>query len=153
MKCLIILSRAQCDVYHMMIIIIIIIINLQHNIWRICLEKLDMSWKIIFLSLFSVANSMSIGRIDNCSQIADMSVLVFNVTQDECICRMIHSNGSKFALNYFSTNRTCQLFESSVIWITLQFDVNSIFAFLNQSAISIRINRKLNKKRTHIILS
>ncbi|CAF4189384.1 unnamed protein product, partial [Adineta steineri] len=62
---------------------------------------------------------------------------LLNVTEDQCICEMIKVNGSISALNYFSTNQTCQLFRSNSSTIYIEFYLNSTFIFLNQSSISI----------------
>ncbi|CAF3764582.1 unnamed protein product, partial [Adineta steineri] len=60
-----------------------------------------------------------------------------NVTEDQCICEMIKVNDSISALNYFSTNQTCQLYRSNSSTIYVEFYLNSTIIFLNQSSISI----------------
>ncbi|CAF0861295.1 unnamed protein product [Adineta steineri] len=62
---------------------------------------------------------------------------LFNVTEDQCICEMIKLNDSISALNYFSTNQTCQLYRSNISTIYVEYYLNSTIIFLNQSSITI----------------
>ncbi|CAF4234331.1 unnamed protein product [Adineta steineri] len=92
---------------------------------------------IFFLSLFSVCNSILIAKVQGYTIVGDMYKNLFNVTENQCICEMIKVNDSISALNYFSTNQTCQLFRSNISTIYIEFYSNSFFLFLNQSSISI----------------
>ncbi|CAF4263481.1 unnamed protein product, partial [Adineta steineri] len=69
--------------------------------------------------------------------VGNMYNTLLNVTEDQCICEMIKVNDSISALNYFSTNQTCQLFRSNMSTIFVEFYLNSTIIFLNQSSISI----------------
>ena len=93
---------------------------------------------IIFrLFLFSVINSIKIGKIDN-SIIVDITNNIFsNLTRDQCLCQMLKTNQLISALNYFQTNNTCQLFYYNTSSITIEFYSNASIIFLNQSEITI----------------
>ncbi len=94
-----------------------------------------MFWLVVILSLFSVANSIRIGKIENYIMIGIINDSLVNITEDQCICQMIQSNLS--ALNYFQTNKTCQLLNNNISTIFIEFYTNSSFLFINQSSISI----------------
>jgi hypothetical protein len=94
-----------------------------------------MFWLVVILSLFSVADSMRIGKIENYIMIGIINHSLVNITEDQCICQMIQSNLS--ALNYFQTSETCQLLNNKISRIFIEFYTNSSFLFINQSSISI----------------
>ncbi|CAF4191357.1 unnamed protein product [Adineta steineri] len=96
-----------------------------------------MFWILFILSLFCVCNSIPITKIQNIIIVGNMYNNLFNVTEDQCICEMIKVNDSISALNYFSTNQTCQLYRSNISTIYVEFYLNSTIIFLNQSSISI----------------
>jgi hypothetical protein len=94
-----------------------------------------MFWLVVILSLFSVADSIRIGKIENYIMIGIINHSLVNITEDQCICQMIQSNLS--ALNYFQTNETCQLLNNNISTIFIEFYTNSSVLFINQSSISI----------------
>ncbi|CAF4196571.1 unnamed protein product, partial [Adineta steineri] len=98
-----------------------------------------MVWIIFILSLFSVCHCILITKIQNVIIVGDVYNNLFNVTEDQCICEMIEANDGISALNYFSTNQTCQLFHSNISTVYIEFSLNSTIIFLNQSSISISI--------------
>ncbi|CAF4259403.1 unnamed protein product, partial [Adineta steineri] len=94
---------------------------------------------IFILSLFCVCNAILITKIQNIIIVGNMYNNLLNVTEDQCICEMIEANDGISALNYFSTNQTCQLFRSNSSTIYVEFYLNSTTIFLNQSSMSISI--------------
>ncbi|CAF4326952.1 unnamed protein product, partial [Adineta steineri] len=96
-----------------------------------------MFWILFILSLFCVCNSILLTKIQNIIIVGNMYNNLLNVTEDQCICEMIKVNDSISALNYFSTNQTCQLYRSNSSTIYVEFYLNSTFIFLNESSISI----------------
>jgi len=96
-----------------------------------------MFWMLIILSLFSVGVSVNVGKIQDNIMIGVTNNSLFNVTEDQCICQMMQSNGLVSAINYFQTNQTCQLFNYNISAIFIQYYFNSSFIFINQSWISI----------------
>jgi hypothetical protein len=71
---------------------------------------------------------------------------LFNVTEDQCLCQMMQSNGLGSAINYFQTNQTCQLFYYNISSIFIQYYFNSSFIFINQSWISITNSKIIRDK-------
>jgi hypothetical protein len=104
-----------------------------------------MFWKFFILSLFCVGDSILITTIQNNIMVGTMNNVLFNITQDQCICQMIQSNDLISALNYFPSNQTCQLFHSNITTVFIEYYSNSLFLFINQSSISIA-NIKENSK-------
>jgi len=102
-----------------------------------------MFWLVFILSLFSVANSIRIGKIENYIMIGIINHSLVNITEDQCICQMIQANLS--ALNYFQTNQTCQLLNNNISTIFIEFYTNSSFLFINQSSISITTIQSSNR--------
>ncbi|UJR11222.1 hypothetical protein I4U23_015404 [Adineta vaga] len=102
-----------------------------------------MLWIIIVLLSFSCIHSAIIGKIENyiLSNVVTQSLL--NQTRDQCLCQMMNFNTLISAINYFSQNQTCQLFSSNNNSITIQYQMNSTLIFINQSTISIQINKVL----------
>ncbi|CAF1040531.1 unnamed protein product [Adineta steineri] len=85
-----------------------------------------------------MCDSIIVGKINNSIMIGTVNRLLLNVTKDECICEMMKINVFLLSgLNYFSTNRSCELFYSNNNSIVIEYNVNSDFIFINQSAISI----------------
>jgi len=106
-----------------------------------------MFWLVIILSLFSVGNSHKIGKIQDHIMIGVTNYSLFNLTEDQCLCQMMQSNGLGAAVNYFQTNQTCQLFNYNISAIFIQYNFNSSFIFINQSWISIT-NSKISLDNT-----
>jgi hypothetical protein len=104
-----------------------------------------MFWKFFILSLLSVGDCIPITTIQNNIMVGMMNNMLFNITQDQCICQMIQSNDLISALNYFPSNQTCQLFHSNITSLFIEYYSNSLFLFINQSSISIA-NIKENSK-------
>ncbi|CAF1266076.1 unnamed protein product [Adineta steineri] len=96
-----------------------------------------MFWIFFVLLVFSTGDCILIGKIDNNILVGNMSESLWNITQSQCICEMINSNGTISTLNYFSANQTCQLFYTSFTSILIEFNANSSLIFMNQSAIFI----------------
>ena len=96
-----------------------------------------MFWVLVILSLFSMVGSVRIGKIENNTMIGIMNNSLINITLDQCICQMIQSNELISAVNYFQTNKTCQLFSYNMSSILITFNVDSTFIFINQTSISI----------------
>ncbi|CAF0810347.1 unnamed protein product [Adineta steineri] len=93
------------------------------------------------LLVFSTGGGIFISKIDNNILIGNISESLWNVTQNQCICEMIQSNGIISTLNYFATNQTCQLFYTNDSSIIIESNVNSSLIFMNQSAIFIAQNQ------------
>ncbi len=104
-----------------------------------------MFWKFFILSLLSFGDPILITKIQDNIMVGNMNNLLFNITQDQCICEMIQSNDLISALNYFPSNQTCQLFHSNITSVFIEYYSNSFFLFINQSSISIS-NIKENSK-------
>jgi hypothetical protein len=104
-----------------------------------------MFWKFFLLSLISVGDCILITKIQDNIMVGTVNNVLFNITQDQCICEMIQTNDTISALNYFPTNQTCQLFHSNISSVFIKFYSNSFFLFINQSSISIS-NIKENSK-------
>ncbi|CAF1172860.1 unnamed protein product [Adineta steineri] len=100
-----------------------------------------MFWIISILLVFSTGGGILISKIDNNILIGNISEALWNVTQNQCICEMIQSNGIISTLNYFSTNQTCQLFYTNDSSILIESNVNSSLIFTNQSATFIAQNQ------------
>jgi len=105
------------------------------------LKMSNMFWMMVYiLSLFSIVNSIIIGKIENNIMVGTTSNLLMNITLDQCICQMMTmSNALITALNYFQINQTCQLFNSNISSITIELNFNSSFIFINQSEINSKI--------------
>ncbi|CAF1657309.1 unnamed protein product, partial [Adineta steineri] len=73
-----------------------------------------MFWIIFLFSLFSIHDSIRISLIKDNILIGVISKSLLDLTQDQCICEMLNSDESIYALNYFSTNQTCQLLYSNI---------------------------------------
>ncbi|CAF0929363.1 unnamed protein product [Adineta steineri] len=58
--------------------------------------------------------------------IGSVKSTLFNVSQNQCICQMIQSN--IFAINYYQTNNTCQLFNYNVV-SSPPFVINAFWSF------------------------
>ncbi|CAF1383615.1 unnamed protein product [Adineta ricciae] len=56
---------------------------------------------------------------------------------------MIQSNHSTSAFNYYSNNQTCQLFYSNVTFIYVQYQLNTVILFVNQSNLAIQLARSV----------
>ena len=93
------------------------------------------------MSLLTVSDGILLGQIQNNIIVGMGSQSLSNVTREQCICTIIRSNGSFCALNYFSTNQTCQLFASNLDPMTIQFNMNSLLIFINRSSLAI-VSRK-----------
>ncbi|CAF1066509.1 unnamed protein product [Adineta steineri] len=93
------------------------------------------------LLVFSTGGGILISKIDNNILIGNISESLWNITQNQCICEMIQSNGIISTLNYFSTNQTCQLFYTNDSSILVESNLNSSLIFTNQSAIFIAQNQ------------
>ncbi|CAF4184423.1 unnamed protein product, partial [Adineta steineri] len=100
-----------------------------------------MFWILFVLLVFCSGDCVLIGKIDNNILIGDISKSLWNITQSQCICEMITSNGMLSTLNYFSRNQTCQLFYTNYTSILIEFSLNSWLIFMNQSAIFIAQNQ------------
>ncbi|CAF0889125.1 unnamed protein product [Adineta steineri] len=100
-----------------------------------------MFWIFFVLLIVSTGDCILIGKIDNNILIGNISKSLWNITQNQCICEMIDSNGIISTLNYFSTNQTCQLFYTNFTSILIEFSLNSSLIFMNQSAIFIAQNQ------------
>ncbi|CAF0873608.1 unnamed protein product [Adineta steineri] len=88
-----------------------------------------------------MCDSIIVGTINNSIMIGTVNRLLLNVTKDECICEMMKINVFLLSgLNYFSTNGSCELFYSNNNSIVIEYNSNSDFMFMNQSAISITNN-------------
>ncbi|CAF0932824.1 unnamed protein product [Adineta steineri] len=98
-----------------------------------------MFWIFFVLLVFSTGGCILISKIDNNILMGNISESLWNITQNQCICEMIQSNGIISTLNYFSTNETCQLFYTNFTSILIEFDLNSTLIFMNQSAIFIAL--------------
>ncbi|CAF1003793.1 unnamed protein product [Adineta steineri] len=96
-----------------------------------------MFWLIFILLLFSACNAIRITKIQNIIIVGNIYNTLLNVTEDQCICEMIKVNDAICALNYFSTNQTCQLYRSNSSTIFVEFHLNSTIIFLYQSSILI----------------
>jgi hypothetical protein len=105
------------------------------------MQQHKMFWLVIILSLFSAGNSVSIGKIQDYIMIGVNNYSLFNVTENQCLCQMMQSNGLGSAINHFQTNQTCQLFYYNISSIFIQYYFNSSFIFINQSWISITISK------------
>ncbi|CAF1326390.1 unnamed protein product, partial [Adineta steineri] len=91
----------------------------------------------IFLLCFDGSDSITIGKIENYIMIGNVKYSLFNQTYDQCICEMSKLNGLISALNYFSSNQTCQLFDYNISSVLIKRNLNSTFIFINQSSIEI----------------
>ncbi|CAF0838789.1 unnamed protein product [Adineta steineri] len=100
-----------------------------------------MFWIFFVLLIVSTGDCILIGKIDNNILIGNIFKSLWNITQNQCICEMIDSNGIISTLNYFSTNQTCQLFYTNFTSILIEFSLNSSLIFMNQSAIFIAQNQ------------
>ncbi|CAF3868456.1 unnamed protein product [Adineta steineri] len=96
-----------------------------------------MFWIFFAFLVFSTGGCILINKIDNNILIGNISESLWNITQNQCVCEMIQSNGIISTLNYFSTNETCQLFYTNFTSILIEFDLNSSLIFMNQSAIFV----------------
>ncbi|CAF1417266.1 unnamed protein product [Adineta steineri] len=97
-----------------------------------------MFWMIvIILSLFSIGDCISIGKIEDYIMIDIINSTLLNISREKCICELVKSNELVSALNYFEANQTCQLFYSNKNSILIQFYINSSLTFINQSSISV----------------
>jgi hypothetical protein len=104
-----------------------------------------MLWMIVVLSLVSVGESVRVGKIEDYIMMGNACYSLFNLTFEQCICQMIILNGRISALNYFSTNQTCQLFNYNTSSILIQSYFNASLIFINQSAISITVVQSNSK--------
>ena len=91
---------------------------------------------VLFLTAFSFVHCISLNQIQHAKLNADVSKTFFNQSQRQCICQMVNSIQSMSALNYLSTNQTCQLFSSNLTLIDVDLDVDWILIYINQSLIS-----------------
>ena len=101
-----------------------------------------MFWRIVFLSLLSYMDSTYVGIIKNNIMVDITNISLLNVTRAQCICRMIQSNQTLLALNYFPMNHTCQLFDGNISSVIMKLHSNASFIFMNQSITLIQANRK-----------
>jgi hypothetical protein len=92
---------------------------------------------VMMLSLLSTMDAIRIGQVKARIMVGISDRTVLNISEDQCICQMAKLNGPIVALNYFQTNRTCQLFISENSSLVVQYYSNSSFLFINQSTISI----------------
>lgn len=103
-----------------------------------------MFWEIIFLALLPNMDSTYVGTIKNNIMLGVANISLLNITRAQCICRMLLSNQTLLALNYFPMNHTCQLFNGNMSSVVMQLHSNASFVFVNQSITLIRSNGKLN---------
>jgi hypothetical protein len=104
-----------------------------------------MFWAMLVLSLVSIGDCISIGKIQDNIMIGIANYSLLNITEDQCVCQMVQLNGLLSALNYFQANQTCQLYSYNISSILIQFNSNACLIFINQSVISIesiQINSK-----------
>ena len=106
-----------------------------------------MFWIVVILSLFSIADSIGIAKIENYVMIGNVNKVLVNISQSQCICEMIKSNQTISALNYLSLNQTCQVFYTNGSSIVVGYNLNSTLMFVNQSSISIT-NIQMNGRCT-----
>jgi hypothetical protein len=104
-----------------------------------------MFWVIFVLSLFSVVDSISMGKIENHIIIGTINNSLYNINIDQCICEMAKSNELISALNYFQTNETCQLFFYNINLIFIEYYFDSTLMFINQSSISVKAIQSTRK--------
>ncbi|CAF1159758.1 unnamed protein product [Adineta steineri] len=96
-----------------------------------------MFWILVILSLFFVGESVRLGKIDDYFVIGNTSNTLIHITEEQCICQMVKLNGLIIGANYFQINDTCQLFIYNNNAILIEFNLDSSFLFINQSAITI----------------
>ncbi|CAF1383564.1 unnamed protein product [Adineta ricciae] len=97
----------------------------------------------ILFSVISFANCILLGKIDNFVIIGAADETILNITRNQCICEMIQSNYSTSAFNYYSNNQTCQLFYSNITFIYVQYQLNTLILFVNQSNLAIQLVRSI----------
>ncbi|CAF0966908.1 unnamed protein product [Adineta ricciae] len=90
----------------------------------------------VLLTFLSLAHCIPLNQIQQARLIANVSRTLFNQSQQDCICQMISSLQSISALNYCSSNQTCQLFSSNLTLIDLDLDVGWIVIYTDQSLIA-----------------
>ena len=96
-----------------------------------------MFWMLIILSLFPIIESVKVGKIKDSIMVGMISKSLVNLTFDQCICEMVESNELISALNYFQINQTCHLFSSNTTSISIRFNADSTFVFINLTSILI----------------
>ncbi|CAF0832912.1 unnamed protein product [Adineta steineri] len=73
-----------------------------------------------------MCDSIIVGTINNSIMIGTVNKSLLNVTKDECICEMMKINVFLLSgLNYFSTNRSCELFYSNNNSIVIEYNNRS----------------------------
>ena len=93
---------------------------------------------VVFFSFFSLVHPIQVGKIENYILIDTISFSFVNITQNECLCKLIESiSNFTSAINYFPIHQTCQLFYLNQTSLTIEMNLNSSFIFINQSIISI----------------
>ena len=100
---------------------------------------------LLFLTFFIGGDCIIVGKLEGAKLIANVYQTKVFLTQEQCICEMVKSINLISALNYFSTNQTCQLFSSSLVSFDIELSANSLAVFTNQSNIA-NIFRKFMKK-------
>ncbi|CAF1157092.1 unnamed protein product [Adineta steineri] len=103
-----------------------------------------MFWILVILSLFFVGESVRLGKIDDYFVIGNTSNTLIHITEEQCICQMVKLNGLIIGANYFQINDTCQLFIYNNNSILIEFNLDSSFLFINQSAITITTTLSTN---------
>ena len=106
----------------------------------------------IFVSIISSMNCALLTEIDNFIMIGNADAIFVNKTRNECICKMINSNSSIAALNYYPNNQTCQLFSSRITSIYVQLNPNATLLYLNQSNLTVQIG-EYSSKRSYFVYS
>ena len=93
-------------------------------------------WRlVILLTIVLSVDCVVVGQIQDAQLTGDDNEAWFNQTREQCICEMVKSNGLILALNYFVTNQTCQFFFFNVTNIRIEFYMDCLVIYVNQSAI------------------
>ena len=99
----------------------------------------------LFLSLFSLDYCILLNKLDNIQIVNNAYQTLYYKTQDECVCEMMKSNGTKLTLNYLSTNQTCLLFHSNLTTFAVQLNLNYTVIYTNEFAL-VAMFRKFDEK-------
>ncbi|CAF4261569.1 unnamed protein product, partial [Adineta steineri] len=89
---------------------------------------------VFILLLFSTGDSILIGKIQNSTIIDVTHISLFNITLNQCICKLITVSGIIPAANYFPGNQSCQLFNFNNNSSLISSNFNTYWIFTNQSS-------------------
>lgn len=90
---------------------------------------------IVLLTFTVTVESVGIGTIIDQRMTGNALHSFSNISSEQCICEMIEAN--LFAVNYYLTNNTCEVFDYNGSSVQVQFNANGLFTFVNQSSMMI----------------